>query len=205
MLYVDAVALLSRPSTRNRRRKIARNTWLVGNPDGPLNGTPIIVQLHQTAIVVLLPNGHYTLHSGGWQTRTTKERIERFSPARITSCRTGWYVTVGGFVADDGTVSQSESWVFRDGIEIDAAGRPYTDGTVELVKRAGRAKRAKTPRAIADPSTAAWCRLRDGSDQGRELCERWNKLVDWVAALGSHTPAFAWWRDCTSAKAFSVA
>lgn len=88
---------------RNGRRKIANNTYLYPVNDG------IAVRLHATNVVVIHPDNTYTLNSGGWQTVTTKARLNEYSPARVCQRNGIWYV---------------DGFPFVDGMKVDANGRP---------------------------------------------------------------------------------
>ncbi len=88
------------------RKKVANNTYL----ERRLNGD-IEVVLHYTAVVVAHSDGTFTLNSGGWRSVTTKERINRFSPARVWQQNWTWYT--GSFTNPD---------LFHDYIVVDANG-----------------------------------------------------------------------------------
>jgi hypothetical protein len=53
----------------------------------------IAIRLHDTDIIVLHENGTATLNSGGWRTKTTKERINEYSTARIWQRLSIWYIS----------------------------------------------------------------------------------------------------------------
>lgn len=57
-------------------RKIANNTVQYKNDKGET-----VIRLHQTDIIVCHKNGSVTLNSGGWQTVTTKERMNTYLKA----------------------------------------------------------------------------------------------------------------------------
>ena len=69
-------------------RKIGNNTWEVTYGDGTR-----AIRLHKTNVVVFRPDGKFVITSGGYLTRTTKDRINKY-------CRTigvwqekgRWYV-----------------------------------------------------------------------------------------------------------------
>ncbi len=76
---------------RNREsRKIARNTYL------KRRGVSIAVQLHDTDVVTYSPDGSITLNSGGWNTVTTRDRMNTFSPFRVGTERGTAYVSSNG-------------------------------------------------------------------------------------------------------------
>jgi hypothetical protein len=75
---------------------IARNTFRYFVPDGPddsVNGETV-TRLHHTDIVRRLSNGSIVLHSGGWKTVTTKDRMNQCLPAGygISQTKGLWYV-----------------------------------------------------------------------------------------------------------------
>lgn len=74
------------------RKKVGNNTWMERLGNGS-----IAVILHSTAVVVIHPDGTFTLDSGGWQTVTTKSRINEFSPAGLFQKKGTWYVADGSF------------------------------------------------------------------------------------------------------------
>ena len=91
----------------NGPRKIGNNTYLY-----PVDGG-IGVRLHGTDVVVIHPDNTYTLNSGGWQTVTTKARINEFSPARVCQRNGVWYV---------------DGFPFVDGMKVDAKGNLFATG-----------------------------------------------------------------------------
>lgn len=96
---------------RQGKRLLARNTYLREAEDG------YQIWLHETAVVTVRADGTCLLDSGGWLTVTTKDRINRFSPARVWSVKGRW--VIGG--TGDNPVR------FADRIIVDAAGLPVGD------------------------------------------------------------------------------
>lgn len=88
-------------------RKIGNNTYL----ERHLND--ITVKYHDTHVVVYRANGDIVLNSGGYQTATTKDRMNLHTTARITQTGGVWFVTWGDRVR-----------MFFDGMVL------HTDGTV---------------------------------------------------------------------------
>lgn len=86
MTHATAVALV-RGKSGKASRKIGNNTIGVIHDDGSVG-----IILHATEVVRIHADGRYTLNSGGWQTATTKARINQFSPARAYSNRRVWFV-----------------------------------------------------------------------------------------------------------------
>jgi hypothetical protein len=68
----------------------------------------------RTDVVTILADGKRILRSGGWETVTTKERINRFANCRLYQRRHVWYID-----ARDGKPVE-----FADGMTIDADGFP---------------------------------------------------------------------------------
>lgn len=67
---------------------VANNTRLLRHPDGT-----ITLRYHRTDIVTYLPDGNLQLRTGGWQTSTTKDRLNLALGARgnILQSNHVWY------------------------------------------------------------------------------------------------------------------
>lgn len=98
MNYQKATDLIGKRDSK----KLGNNTYLVRR------GDDFAVKLHNTDVVTIHADNTYTLNTGGWQTVTTKDRINGYSPARIYQNKGLWYMRGGS--------------VYYDGIRIDAAG-----------------------------------------------------------------------------------
>lgn len=73
--------------------KIANNTYL---DRLEVDGCGSIgIRLHSTYVVRFFQQGTTLLDSGGWQTLTTKKRINRYLPAGVSLAQKGgeWHVT----------------------------------------------------------------------------------------------------------------
>lgn len=105
LTYNDAAVFVSKG--RNGSKKIGHNTYVedIGNDT-------FGVRLHNTYVVRIYKDGTYTLHSGGWRTVTTKDRINANGPAKVYQKNHVWYV---------GNVP------FTDGMRVDANGQPVTE------------------------------------------------------------------------------
>lgn len=93
--------------------KLGNNTWLERIDSGI--DTAIAVRLHNTYIVRFQRNGEVTLHTGGYRTVTTKERLNQFTSKRIYQKNHQWFVvghTPGGYL--DWTYPQP----FVEGINV---------------------------------------------------------------------------------------
>ena len=70
--------------------RLENNTRLVKR------GSSYGVKLHNTCVVVLHPDGSSEIRTGGWNTSTTKNRINKYSPhASIVQVDYGWYIGGG--------------------------------------------------------------------------------------------------------------
>ena len=80
-----------------------------------IDGTRVI-RLHRIDILVFKPNGDVVLNSDGWQTVTTKERMNKFLPKDwgIYQKKNVWYLSKGEYWSDP----DRKSWVYQDGITI---------------------------------------------------------------------------------------
>lgn len=88
------------------RRKLTHNTYLYRRPDDTL-----AIRLHNTDIIIVRQDNTFMLDSGGWRTVTTKDRMNRFCPARVYQERHQWYIWPG-------------PTPFFDGIVVDLSGKP---------------------------------------------------------------------------------
>ena len=86
MTHERAVAIV-RGKSGKARRKIGNNTIGVIHDDGSVG-----IILHATEVVRIHADGRYTLNTGGWQTVTTKARINQYSPVRVYARDFIWYV-----------------------------------------------------------------------------------------------------------------
>ena len=88
MNYAEAYALVAGKNNR-KSRKIDNNTRGYIEYDNSVS-----IELHSTKVVVLYPNGLVKLQSGGWMTPTTKDRMNKYSPVRVTQRKHEWYVNI---------------------------------------------------------------------------------------------------------------
>jgi hypothetical protein len=90
MTHPEAQKLMDTARSKSSGKPIQNNTRLYVRGEGPSMEFGVV--LHGTEVVTILPNGRYTLRSGGYQTVTTMERIRRYSPAKLFSERGSWYI-----------------------------------------------------------------------------------------------------------------
>jgi hypothetical protein len=100
------------------RVKLANNTIL--ECDG--HGDDFVVRLHGHTIIRVHKDRTYTLSSCGHRTVTTKQRLNKLTPATVFQRRGEWFIgkpRAGGW---EGKVP------FRDGVRVDGQGRPIPQG-----------------------------------------------------------------------------
>jgi hypothetical protein len=105
MTFNEAYNLYMSARDKNVGKPVANNTRIVKVDENTLG-----VKLHNTVVVQIHNDGTYTLNNGGYLTKTTKDRINEYSPARLYQKKFEWYL------GDNGKYS--------NGIRIDASGKP---------------------------------------------------------------------------------
>ena len=90
MTHSEAV-LMVRGKRNANRRKIGNNTYAE-----ILHDNSVGIMLHSTYVVKIHPDNTYTLQTGGWQTLTTKDRINQYSPVRVYQRQYEWFVKING-------------------------------------------------------------------------------------------------------------
>jgi hypothetical protein len=113
--YQDAAEYLAGGRSTDRRPLSGRASEVHRLEDGR-----IAVRYQATDVVIYRPDGTTELHTGGWQTATTKERINTYSRARVSSDKGVWYV-MGPSRWD-----RKDATLFYDGMIVDAEGQPIT-------------------------------------------------------------------------------
>jgi len=88
------------------KKPLENNTYLVKVDDKTLG-----VKLHDTIVVYIFKSGVYQLDTGGWRSVTTKDRINRYGPARVNQKNNIWYIGDG---------------IFEDGVRVNAEGKVLT-------------------------------------------------------------------------------
>lgn len=90
MTHAEAVKMVKGISYRTKR-KVGNNTYAEILHDGSVG-----ILLHSTYVVKIHPDDTVTLQSGGWQTSTTKDRINKYSPVRVYQRKYEWFVKING-------------------------------------------------------------------------------------------------------------
>lgn len=91
-----------------------RSTLLENNTVEYWQGEDRIIRLHHTDIIRFKDNGDIILNSGGYQTVTTKDRMNKYCPYQINQDNSIWYVSVNG-----------DRYGFKDNMVIHPNGRVY--------------------------------------------------------------------------------
>jgi hypothetical protein len=86
-------------------KKLANNTYLYRSDD------LFCVKLHNTDVITIHDDNTQTLHSGGYVTKTTKDRLNTFSYASIFQKRGLWFIEQG-----------EEQVAFFDGVKLNMFG-----------------------------------------------------------------------------------
>lgn len=105
--------------------RLGNNTYLEYHADRDGSRVYVAVRFHNTNVVIFHDDGRVTLHSGGYHTVTTKERINRFVDGRVFQKDFDWFyaypdVERGGMrwstAADfeEGMVVSDPAWTAQD-------------------------------------------------------------------------------------------
>jgi hypothetical protein len=90
MNHAEAIKMVKGKRNANRR-KIGNNTYAE-----ILHDNSVGIMLHSTYVVKIHEDNTYTLQTGGWQTVTTKDRINQYSPVRVYQRKYEWFVKING-------------------------------------------------------------------------------------------------------------
>ena len=114
MLYIEASLLFSKCRNRDKGYRLpgrGGKTRLVAC------GFGYGIKYCDTVVVKFNTDGTYRFNTDGHFTRTTRERIEEYSPVRITSFARQWYFSPKKY--------PNEYYLFLDGpFKVSAEGRP---------------------------------------------------------------------------------
>lgn len=86
MTHTEASDKFKRCRDKETGYRLAKHTLLQNR------GRAFAVRYHETDIVMIRPDDTYRLNSGGFRTRTTKERINCYSPCTIAQINSMWYI-----------------------------------------------------------------------------------------------------------------
>ena len=136
---------------------VARNTVRYIRPDGAC-----VVRLHLTDIVTATTDGMFMLNSSGWKTVTTKDRINRFSPACVRSEKGIWMMN-GATPFFDGVI------IDRHGIVQNPEFAPRLSDLLGLKESINRfVKLVDTQRTLPEPDAGDCfiCRFAQPTNAG---------------------------------------
>ena len=105
MTYQEAQQLHARARNKGIGKKLAKATYLRKVGDN------FVIRYHFTDVVTITPENEYILNSGGWYTKTTKDRMVTYAPVNVYQKQYQWFVGVTPF---------------RDFIKVDRYGIPKT-------------------------------------------------------------------------------
>jgi hypothetical protein len=132
--YAECQEMIATARSRADGKPIGNNTRLEDR------GNCFAVRLHGTDVVSFHPDGSIVLDSGGWQTVTTKDRMNKYLPAgwRVNQERGTWYLCHGHWNRED-----FREWLFEDGIKIGPRGGCSGKRREKKADRKLQAKRRK--------------------------------------------------------------
>lgn len=114
MNYNEAKALFSTARNKSNGKPLENNTRLVETTNG------YGIKLHNTIVVDIKSNGNYVLNTGGWYTKTTKERINSYFPFNLYTRKRIWYIGL------------TKETPFTDGIVIRRDGKVIKSNTSQV-------------------------------------------------------------------------
>ena len=120
--YMDYHSLVNFLNGRDEK-KLGNNTLvhMIGGADGPRK--QVAVKYHNTDIVTINAEDIVTLNTNGWETSTTKERLNQFLSCRgayIYQKKHVWYIK-----------NEYETIEYKDGMQILPDGQFYVQGRVD--------------------------------------------------------------------------
>lgn len=104
LTFAKAESLFATARDSSSGKPIATATRLV-----KIDNDSYGIRYHATVVVTISRNGSYKLNSGGYRTKTTKLRINDWSPATVYQKDCKWYLADGR--------------PFTDGMTVDSNGR----------------------------------------------------------------------------------
>jgi hypothetical protein len=114
LTYNEAKKLFDSARNKDAGKPLENNTRLMKRGDS------YAIRLHRTDIVLIHADGSYTLNTGGWNTRTTKDRLNSYSPVKVYSNKRVLHVHRW----NEQTESMDRVCEFFDGIRLDSNGLP---------------------------------------------------------------------------------
>lgn len=91
MTYNKADTLFQSAKNKAKGKPIGRNTRL-----RQVSLDSFGIQYHSTIILLINRDGSYEYHNGGWDTITTKQRMNEYGPLSIFSIKGEWFARYKG-------------------------------------------------------------------------------------------------------------
>jgi len=148
LTYEEASRLFDTARSPEKGKPLANNTRLYKR------GDEFEIVLHQTAVVSILPEGKYIIRTGGWNTLTTRDRLNRYAPGRFFTEQgilywvPGWAAGIPGekIVVEEGMIIGEEGQVYEhDAARAEAYAREvrqtkklinnYIDGYIRALEK----------------------------------------------------------------------
>lgn len=116
MTHQEATSLLNSAKSRDAGKPISNNTRIFDR------GNHLAIRLHNTDILRIYQDGKYVIDVDGWQTVTTKQRLNEYLPRGVSIYqeRSIWYVNIGGYIADGST------FTYQDGLTLTPSEDTFT-------------------------------------------------------------------------------
>ena len=86
----DCITILAKARDQYAGKPLAKNVRLIRR------GNDCVIRYYQTDVVTYHPDGTLTLRHGGWDTISTRDVINAFSPVYVEGTKGAWTVTVNG-------------------------------------------------------------------------------------------------------------
>lgn len=105
--YIEALSALKRGRPNQASRKVGNNTYLEEDAIGEC----IHLRLHRTRILSWYADGRITVQAGGWQTNTTRDRLNSFMPEGfwISSRKVTFWLETGRYDRREWTINRVRS------------------------------------------------------------------------------------------------
>lgn len=168
MTYEEASNLFATARSPERGKPLANNTRLYKR------GDEFEIVLHQTAVVSILPEGRYILRTGGWNTLTTRDRINRYAPGRAFT-KDGimyWHGSGDALIFEEGMIVSEEGQVYEhDAARAEAHVREVTDMKKRIKRYVNGYMKALKGRLPAPSGGDCWyccMKTEDGTPLGDE-------------------------------------
>lgn len=151
------------------RRKLQNNTYLELRGYGPAGKEPVAVRLHSTDVLTFHADGSIRVSTGGWDTSTTRDRIDTYLPS-------GWHVWSerGATILGNGVPWSSKGRVLdcaivNGTVTITPDGKIKGGGSVEEHREAIR--NADNERNRLRSRSRYWIRKAHGITVDRSACQ----------------------------------